>query len=132
MSAQRGRRNPQLLEEPAASPLVAPVPNPELEAARKAQLKAVAEVEASMRSEPAPQPVDEPVDVVVDLEPTPQERYEARLKAMPASETRWKVGARAKNVRVEGFLLQLGDIVPGADGWLRREAWESAGFIERA
>lgn len=64
-------------------------------------------------------------------EPSAEERYEARLKAMPATETRWKMGIRGKNMRVEDYVLSPGDIVPGADAWPRRDSWESAGYIER-
>jgi hypothetical protein len=78
-------------------------------------------------ADPSPTPAGptEPEDVP----PTPQERYQALVDAMDPSEPRYVAGNRAPRLKVAGYILSPGDVVPGAHAWPRREAWERTGQL---
>lgn len=70
-------------------------------------------------------PVEEPEP------PTPREVYEQLVAAMPADEPVYVAGNRAPALKVGDYTLAPGEVVPGAHGWARREAYERLGRIER-
>lgn len=57
--------------------------------------------------------------------------YLRLVGAMPSSEPVYVAGNRAPRLKVGTYTLQPGEIVPGAHSWLRREAYERLGRIER-
>lgn len=103
--------------------------------------------------DPSPQPVDNPVDDVVDEPQEPDvaaglERlaavgidnsslddgrmeYLRLVGSMASTEPVYVAGNRAPRLKVGHYVLAPGEIVPGAAGWTRREAYERLGRIER-
>ena len=89
-----------------------PDPEPELSVEEQAAL----EVEAFLALTPAEQGAA---------------TYFARVAAMDPEEPVYVAGNRAPRLKVGDYTLQPGEIVPGAHGWPRREAYERLGRIER-
>lgn len=80
--------------------------------------------------------VEEREEVVIepDLpaeEPAELTQYQRMVAAMPEDEPVYVAGNRAPRLKVGDYTLQPGDVVPGAHGWPRREAYERLGRIER-
>lgn len=80
---------------------------------------------------PAPSPAGEPQDEQAEAKPDPKAHYDRLLAAMPPDEPVYVAGTRAPRLKVGEYTLEPGDVVPGAHGWPRREAYERLGRIER-
>lgn len=77
-------------------------------------------IEPDLPMEEPPEPVDQARD-----------EYERRVAAMSPDEPVYVAGNRAPRLKLGDYVLQPGDVVPGAHSWPRREAYERLGRIER-
>lgn len=73
---------------------------------------------------PAPGPDDLRVDPA-------RAEYDRRVAAMHPDEPVYVAGNRAPRLRLGNYVLQPGEVVPGAHGWKSRESYERLGRIER-
>ncbi|MEO6204534.1 MAG: hypothetical protein ABIO67_04015 [Mycobacteriales bacterium] len=68
---------------------------------------------------------------VVELPDSKRKEYDRLLAAMPLDEPVYVAGNRAPRLKVGEYVLEPGDIVPGAHAWPRRETYERLGRIVR-